>query len=195
MNNWLGGILKAVVVTHFKTISHSSPWRDEVNHERGRTDPVKYEEIQRPWNLKLDVGLPEIFWFLNQGFGSLKWTIPSARRNQLILDRSHKFCVHLKSPRREASRPGRITAKKITPRKHWIGGWVGCRADLDVAEQRKFSYPCHESNPSRPVRSPSLYELKYPWVFTTHISQVQWTFKARVLQIRFPAQLLRNGGI
>lgn len=30
---------------------------------------------------------------------------------------------------------------------HWIGGWMGTVASLDVMEKRKISYPCQDSNP------------------------------------------------
>jgi hypothetical protein len=29
---------------------------------------------------------------------------------------------------------------------HWIGGWMGPRAILNVAEKRKIAYPFQESN-------------------------------------------------
>jgi hypothetical protein len=40
----------------------------------------------------------------------------------------------------------------------WIGGWVGSKAGLDAVEKRKI-LSCRESNPGRPVCSPSLYRL------------------------------------
>jgi hypothetical protein len=36
---------------------------------------------------------------------------------------------------------------------------VGPRADLDAVENKQY-YSCLESNPSRPARSPSLYETE-----------------------------------
>jgi hypothetical protein len=58
-----------------------------------------------------------------------------------------------------ASRPGRFT-----PGTHWIGGWVGPRADLDDVERRKFlALPELKPRPlCRPARSQSLYRLRYP---------------------------------
>jgi hypothetical protein len=47
------------------------------------------------------------------------------------------------------------------PGTHWTGGWVGPTAGLDTVEWREISYPCRESNPSRPPRSPSLHGLSY----------------------------------
>ena len=44
------------------------------------------------------------------------------------------------------------------PGTHWIGGWVGLRAGLDVCE--KFR-PHRDSTPDRPTRSKSLYRLSY----------------------------------
>jgi hypothetical protein len=37
---------------------------------------------------------------------------------------------------------------RLTPRSHWIGGWVGLRARLDAVENGKISYPCRELNPN-----------------------------------------------
>jgi hypothetical protein len=34
-----------------------------------------------------------------------------------------------------ASRPGRFTPKERAPATHWIGGWVGPRADLEDMEK------------------------------------------------------------
>jgi hypothetical protein len=45
-----------------------------------------------------------------------------------------------------ASRSGRFT-----PRRGWIGGWVGPRAGLGAVEKRKIFYLCRESNPDRPA--------------------------------------------
>jgi hypothetical protein len=30
---------------------------------------------------------------------------------------------------------------------HWVGGWVGCRASLNIRENRKISWPWQDSNP------------------------------------------------
>jgi hypothetical protein len=48
------------------------------------------------------------------------------------------------------------------PGVRWIGDWVGLRAVLDAAENRKISFPCRESNAGCPACSPSLYRLSYP---------------------------------
>jgi hypothetical protein len=51
----------------------------------------------------------------------------------------------------------------VTPRPrftlgtYWIGGWVGSRAGLDAKARRKILCPCRGSNPSRPVRSQTIY--------------------------------------
>jgi hypothetical protein len=49
------------------------------------------------------------------------------------------------------------------PGTHWIGGWVGPRAGLDVVEKKKLlTLPGLELRPlGRPVRSQSLYRLRY----------------------------------
>jgi hypothetical protein len=48
-----------------------------------------------------------------------------------------------------------------TPGTHWIRGWVGPRAGLDAEARRKILCLCWGSNPSRPVRSQTLYWLSY----------------------------------
>jgi hypothetical protein len=54
-----------------------------------------------------------------------------------------------------ASNPGRLIPGEITPRTHWIGGWVDPRAGLDDVEKRKFLTPPRlELRPlGRPARS------------------------------------------
>jgi hypothetical protein len=60
-----------------------------------------------------------------------------------------------------ALRPGRFISGQRVPCTSWIEGWLGPRVGLD-AGKRKISCLCWESNPNRPVRSPSLYRLSYP---------------------------------
>jgi hypothetical protein len=56
------------------------------------------------------------------------------------------------------SRPGRFTPRKGVPDTHWIGGWVGPRADLDAVVKRKIPSPCRDSNPrSSSSRSTKLW--------------------------------------
>jgi hypothetical protein len=40
------------------------------------------------------------------------------------------------------------------PITHWIGGWVGPRAVLDVVVKRKIPSTCQESNPRTPIVQP-----------------------------------------
>jgi hypothetical protein len=47
------------------------------------------------------------------------------------------------------------------PAIHWIGSWVVSKAGLDAVEKRKISCHCLESNPGRPARSLSLFQLSY----------------------------------
>jgi hypothetical protein len=37
--------------------------------------------------------------------------------------------------------------------KHWTGGWVGLRTNLDAVAKRRISYPCREKNPGRPAHN------------------------------------------
>jgi hypothetical protein len=50
-----------------------------------------------------------------------------------------------------ASRPGRFTLRELGPGTHWIGGWVGPRAGLDVVVKRKIPSLRRESKPRTPV--------------------------------------------
>jgi hypothetical protein len=52
----------------------------------------------------------------------------------------------------------------MLPGTHWIGGWVDPRAGLENVEKRKFlTLPGLELRLlGRPVRSQSLYRLRYP---------------------------------
>jgi hypothetical protein len=60
--------------------------------------------------------------------------------------------------------PAALPPGKEPPGAHWIGGWVDLRAGLDDLEKRKFlALPGLELRPlGRPVRSQSLYRLRYP---------------------------------
>jgi hypothetical protein len=42
------------------------------------------------------------------------------------------------------SRPSRFTIEERTCGTHWIGGWVGSSADLDVVKQETKPCPCRE---------------------------------------------------
>jgi hypothetical protein len=48
-----------------------------------------------------------------------------------------------------ASRPGYFTPRERAPVTHWIGGWVGPRAGLDVVVKRKSPSPFRDSNPPK----------------------------------------------
>jgi len=51
---------------------------------------------------------------------------------------------------------------KEPPDTHWIGGWVGPRAGLDVMVKRKISNPCQASNTCSSSPKPSAIPLRYP---------------------------------
>jgi len=51
------------------------------------------------------------------------------------------------------SRPGRFTPGQSAIGAHWMGSWVGRRADLDAMEKRKIPSLHRESNPDRPSRT------------------------------------------
>jgi hypothetical protein len=62
-----------------------------------------------------------------------------------------------------ASHPGRFTPRERAPGTHWIGGWVGTRAILDVVVKKKIPSSHWESNPRTPIvqhtvsKIPALY--------------------------------------
>jgi hypothetical protein len=49
---------------------------------------------------------------------------------------------------------------------HWIGGWVGPRADLDAGARRKIC-PCRGSNLDRPIVQPVVRHYT-AWATATH---------------------------
>jgi hypothetical protein len=50
--------------------------------------------------------------------------------------------------------PAALLPRKEPPATHWIGGWVGPRAVLDVVVKRKIPSPHRESNPRTPIVRP-----------------------------------------
>jgi hypothetical protein len=75
----------------------------------------------------------------------------------------HSLTLSLDGGEWSASHPGCFTPRERAPRTHWIEGWVGPRAILDVVVRRKISRPCWESNLRTPIvqSSPALYCLSY----------------------------------
>jgi hypothetical protein len=66
--------------------------------------------------------------------------------------------------------PAALTPER-TPGTHCIGGWVDPRAGLDDVEKIIFlTLPGLELRPlGRPVRSQSLYRLRYPGSFVSEV--------------------------
>jgi hypothetical protein len=60
---------------------------------------------------------------------------------------THSLTSELDGGEWSGSRPGLFTPRERTPGIHWIGGWVGPRAGLDVIVKRKICSPCRDSNP------------------------------------------------
>jgi hypothetical protein len=50
--------------------------------------------------------------------------------------------------------PAALPPGKEPPSTHWIGGWVGSRAILDVVVKKIIPSPCQESNPRTPIVQP-----------------------------------------
>jgi hypothetical protein len=70
--------------------------------------------------------------------------------------------------------PRPLYHRERVPGTHWIRGWVGPRAGLDDVDKRKFlTLPGLELQPLRhPVRSQSLYLLRYPGSLRRTVSQL-----------------------
>jgi hypothetical protein len=65
------------------------------------------------------------------------------------------------------SRPGRFTPRERAPGTHWIGGWVGPRANLDAVVNTKIRSPYRDSNPRSSSPQPSaIPQLIYLSVLT-----------------------------
>jgi hypothetical protein len=71
------------------------------------------------------------------------------------------FSAHLCA----GSSPGRFIPGEDAPLTHFIGGWVGPRADLDAVEKRRIFCSCRQSDLGRLARRPSIYRLSYPDVY------------------------------
>jgi hypothetical protein len=60
--------------------------------------------------------------------------------------------------------PATLPPEERAPDTHWMGGWVGSIAILDVVVKREIPSPCRESNPNTLIVQPvaqSLYRLSY----------------------------------
>jgi hypothetical protein len=69
------------------------------------------------------------------------------------------YCTHsltsaLDGGEWSASRASCFTPREKAPGTHWIGGWVGPRAVLDLVVKRKIPSPHCESNPRTPIVQP-----------------------------------------
>jgi hypothetical protein len=53
----------------------------------------------------------------------------------------HIFLTLARDVHRQLHAPVLLMTGERTPGMHWIGGWVGLRADLYILEKRKFSCP------------------------------------------------------
>jgi hypothetical protein len=77
---------------------------------------------------------------------------------------THFFNSALDGGEWSASRPGRFTPSERPPDTHWIGGWMGPRAILDMVVKIKIPSPSRELNHRIPIVHPvaySLYRLSY----------------------------------
>jgi hypothetical protein len=54
---------------------------------------------------------------------------------------THSLTSALDGGEWSASRPCRFNPRERAPGTHWIGGWVGPRADLDAVVKRKIPSP------------------------------------------------------
>jgi hypothetical protein len=68
-------------------------------------------------------------------------TTPWRRIREWWYSSTHSLTSALDRGEWPASRPGRFTPREGAPDTHWIGGWVGPRAVLDVVMKRKIPSP------------------------------------------------------
>jgi hypothetical protein len=66
----------------------------------------------------------------------------------------HSLTLALNGGEWSASCPGCFTPRERAPGTHWIGGWVGPRAILDMVVKRKILCPCQELNPRTQIVQP-----------------------------------------
>jgi hypothetical protein len=81
---------------------------------------------------------------------------------------THSLTSALSGGEWSASRPGRFTPEERDLGTHWIGGWVGPRAVLNVVVKRKIPSPRRELNPRNRCRAyrgghMSEYSLPHFW--------------------------------
>jgi hypothetical protein len=65
----------------------------------------------------------------------------------------HSFLTLALDVEWSASRPGHFTREERDPGTHWIGGWMGPKADLDSVAKRKILCPCRELKTDHPACS------------------------------------------
>jgi hypothetical protein len=73
-----------------------------------------------------------------------------------------------------ASRPSCLTPRERAPNTHWIGGWVGPRANLDMVLKRKIPSSLWESNPCHPTVQPIASCYTYWAVLAHHLGDDAW---------------------
>jgi hypothetical protein len=77
-----------------------------------------------------------------------------------------------------ASRPGRFTPRERDTDSHWIGGWVGLTAGLDVISKNTIPSPHRESNPDHPIVQPEASSY-------TDCALSAQSFHTQMLSLRF----------
>jgi hypothetical protein len=67
---------------------------------------------------------------------------------------THSLTSALDGGEWSASHPDHFTSRERAPGTHWIGGWVGTRAILDMVVKRKIPSPRKKLNPTTPIVQP-----------------------------------------
>jgi hypothetical protein len=88
-------------------------------------------------------------------------TAPWRRIGEWRYSSTHSLISALDGGEWSASRPNLFASRERAPGTHWIGGWVGPRADLD-AVKRKIPSLCRDSNPRSSSPLTSAMTLSYP---------------------------------
>jgi hypothetical protein len=86
--------------------------------------------------------------------------LKKVKTNSLCLTKHHAMKTYggvtsaLDGGEWSASRPNRFNPRERAPSTHWIRGWMGPRAGLDIVSRRKIPGPRRESNPDHPIVQP-----------------------------------------
>jgi hypothetical protein len=118
---YLARKLKAVTISETSTVQPTSTW-----YHHGEARVISHRDV---------ISYTRVF----------NW----AQRHEGVLREWRYSATHSLTSALDG--PARFTPRERAPGTHWIGGWVGPRAVLDVMVKRKIPSPRRESNPRTPI--------------------------------------------